>query len=60
MTDTILSQILAVRDTGLVNMCNCIAVQEIASNMNMNELVNYIKEDQSRYFNFILYGKESD
>ncbi|MBQ7196212.1 MAG: DUF5049 domain-containing protein [Synergistaceae bacterium] len=60
MTEEILSQILKIRDTGLINMCDCIAVQKIAFDKNMNELVNYIEEDKARYFHFIIYGEEPD
>lgn len=58
MTQTILDQILAIRDSGDVNMCDCRAVQRIAYERDMYELVNYIEEDPARYFHFILYGRE--
>ena len=58
MTDEIFSQIMKIRSGGLVNMCDCRAVQRIAFNMKMYELVNYIEEDRARYFHFIVYGEE--
>lgn len=58
MTDTIFSQILKIRDSGLVNMLDCTAVQRIAFDNNMFELANYIEEYRSEYFKFILHGKE--
>ena len=56
MNDTIFSQILKVRDTGLVNMFDYIGVQRIAFENEMYELVNYIEEDKRAYINFILHG----
>lgn len=60
MTETILSQILSIRDSGETNMLDCRMVQRIAFDHGMYELVNYIEEDSRRYFHFILYGKESE
>ncbi len=56
MNDTIFSQILKVRDTGLVNMFDYIGVQRIAFENEFYELVNYIEEDKRAYINFILRG----
>lgn len=58
MTSIILDQILQVRDSGAVNMCDARAVQSIAFRRDMFELVNYIEEDPARYFHFIIYGEE--
>ena len=58
MTDTILSQILSIRESGIVNMCNVDAVQRVAFDQNMYELVTYIEDDKCRYFHFILHGEE--
>ena len=43
MDAKIKEQILAVRDTGLTNMFDVIAVQRIAFDMNMYELVTLFK-----------------
>ncbi len=56
MNDTIFSQILKVRDTGLVNMFDYIGVQRIAFENELYELVNFIEEDKRAYINFILHG----
>ena len=58
MTDEIFSQIMQIRSSGLVNMCDCKAVQRVAYDMDMYELVNYIEEDRAKYFHFIVYGEE--
>lgn len=60
MTDIILKQILAIRDTGVVNMFDTVGVQRIAFDCGYYELVNYIQQDPKRYFKFILNGKEDD
>lgn len=60
MTDKILSQILAIRDSGLSNMCSWPEVQQIALKYGYFELVSYIEENPSRYFHFIIFGKEPD
>ena len=58
MTDKIMKQILAVRDTGLTNMFDIHAVQKIAYEMEFYELVNFIEENRSSYVRFILTGDE--
>lgn len=60
MTDTILSQILSICNSGIINMCDSAGVQQIAYKKKYFELVLYIEEDPVRYFHFILYGKEPD
>jgi len=60
MTEKIKEQILAVRDSGLTNMFDARAVQVIANNRNFYELVVYIEEHLSEYFDFILYGDQPD
>lgn len=60
MDAKIKEQILAVRDTGLTNMFDVIAVQRIAFDMNMYELVTLFKEHGNEYCYFILYNKCSD
>ena len=39
MTDKVRKQILAIRDTGLTNMFDAVAVQRIANDMGFYELV---------------------
>lgn len=58
MTKTIFEQIMKIRDSGVCNMCDTRAVQNIAFCWDMFELANYIEEDPTRYFRFIVYGKE--
>ena len=58
MTPTIREQILAVRDTGLTNMCDITAVQRIAYSMDFFELVLFLEEHQREYARFILTGEE--
>ena len=49
-------QILAVRDTGLVNMFDVEGVQRVAFDNDYYELVCFIEENKKDYVNFILYG----
>ena len=58
MNDTIFSQILQIRDTGLVNMFDYISVQKIAFEKEMYDLVNCIEEDKGAYFRALLNGRE--
>ena len=58
MTDTILSQILSIRDSGAINMLDVNGVQRIAFENEYFELVCYIEDDRQRYFHFIMYGEE--
>lgn len=57
MTEKIKQQILAVRDTGLTNMFDLNAVQRIAYDMDLFELVNFIEEEKPAYVRFILTGE---
>ncbi len=57
MTDKIRDQIMEVRASGKANMCDCNAVQVVANEMKFYELVIYIEEHRSEYFNFILTGE---
>ena len=57
MTDKIKEQILKVRDAGLTNMFDTIAVQKIAFEMELYELVSFIEEDKKTYVHFILTGE---
>jgi len=58
MTEIIRNQILTVRDTGMTNMFDTAAVQRIAYEMDLFELVNFIVEDRKAYVHFILTGKD--
>ncbi|HGI1898408.1 TPA: DUF5049 domain-containing protein [Streptococcus agalactiae] len=57
MNDKIKEQILTIRDTGLTNMFDVIAVQRIAYEMNFYELVDFLETDRKAYVDFIIYGK---
>ncbi len=57
MTDKVRKQILAIRDTGLTNMFDVVAVQRIASDMGFYELVVYLEENRKEYTHFILTGE---
>ena len=56
MPDTIRKQILAVRDSGRTNMFDTRAVQCVAYEMELFELVDYIVENRKDYLHFIRYG----
>ena len=57
MSEQIKEQILKVRDTGLTNMFDTIAVQRIAFEMELYELVSFIEEDKKAYVHYILTGE---
>ena len=57
MTETIKKQILAIRDTGLMNMFDTNMVQRLAYERNYFELVVFIEEHRKEYVHFILYGE---
>lgn len=57
MTETIRDQILQVRATGRTNMLDYLAVQRIAFEMELYELVTYLEENLSEYSHFILTGR---
>ena len=58
MNETIRTQILAIRDTGLTNMFDVHMVQRLAFDRNYFELVNFLEEHRKEYVQFILYGDE--
>lgn len=58
MTDKVRKQILAIRDTGLTNMFDVVAVQRIANDRGFYELVVYLEENRKEYVHFILTGEE--
>ena len=57
MTDKVRKQILAIRETGLTNMFDVIAVQRIANDMGFYELIVYHEENRKEYAHFILTGE---
>ena len=57
MTEKVREQIMQVRESGIVNMCDCLGVQRAAFDMGLYELVNYIEENKNTYFHFILTGE---
>ena len=58
ITEKIKDQIFAVRDSGVVNMCDMAAVQRVAFDRGFYELVLFIEENREEYWNFILTGRE--
>ncbi len=58
MTEKVKEQILAIRDTGLTNMFDLNAVQRLANDRGMYELVIFIEENRASYVRFILTGEE--
>lgn len=59
VTDTIMEQILAIRDTGLTNMFAVNTVQRLAYDRNYFELVMFIEEEPAAYVKFIMTGDRS-
>ena len=57
MNEKIKEQILIVRDTGRTNMFDTTAVQRIAYELNLFELVLFIEEHKKEYVHFIFTGK---
>ena len=57
MTEKVKKQILAIRDTGLTNMFDLNAVQRLANDRGMYELVIFIEENRASYGRFILTGE---
>ena len=57
MSEQIKEQILKVRDTGLTNMFDTVAVQRIAFEMELYELVMFIEDNKKAYVHFILIGE---
>ena len=58
MSDEIFRQIMAIRDTGRVNMFDVPAVQRMAFESGFYELVCFIEEDRAAYVRFILTGEK--
>lgn len=57
ITDTLLEQILAVRDSGVVNMFDINGVQVEANKRGFYELVIFLEEEKAAYSQFILTGQ---
>ncbi|GHU68142.1 hypothetical protein FACS1894184_09430 [Clostridia bacterium] len=53
----IIEQVMAIRDTGRVNMCLAPAVQLVAYEMGYYALVLWIEEHKKIYWNFIMTGQ---
>ena len=58
MDKKIKEQILTIRSTGLANMFDITAVQQLAHEMDFYELVVYLEENRKEYAHFILTGEE--
>ena len=58
--DTIIKQILSIRDTGKTNMFDKSAVQRLALNARYYELVSFIKENPKEYAHIIMTGGWKD
>lgn len=58
MSNNVREQILAIRNTGLTNMFDLRAVQQIAHDMNFFQLVVFLEEHRDKYVRFILTGEE--
>jgi len=59
VTDTLMEQILAIRDTGLTNMFATNTVQRLAYEHCYYELVMFIEEEPAAYVKFIMTGDRS-
>ena len=58
MTKEVFDSILKVKDSGRTNMFDTRAVQCIANEMGLYELVLYIEDHPKEYARFILTGRE--
>ena len=57
VTKKVLNQILSIRNSGRTNMLDTYEVQKIAYELDFYELVCFIEENRSLYFNFIVTGR---
>lgn len=57
MDETIMNQILAIRDTGLTNMFDIPTVQRLAFDREFYELVCWLEDHKKEYVRFIMYGE---
>lgn len=58
ITDRIVEQIMAIRDSGEINMFDIKGVQKIAHGRQFYELVVLLEEYPEKYSEFILHGKK--
>jgi hypothetical protein len=56
ITDKLFEQIMAIRNSGVVNMYDAVGVQVEANKRNFYELVILIEDNRKAYSNFILSG----
>ena len=59
MSDEVFRQLMAIRDTGRVNMLDVPAVQRMAFESGFYELVCFIEEHREAYIHFILSEEKS-
>ena len=57
MTDKVIEQIMAIRETGETNMFDIPRVQRLAYEKGYFELVLFLKEHKKEYARFILTGE---
>ena len=57
MSDIVIMQILAIRNTARTNMFAADRVREIAEEFGYEELIDVLDTDRREYGEFILYGK---
>ena len=59
MTEQVIKEIFAVKDTGKTNMFDIFGVMRIAKELGNEELVKYLRNPLNgpEYMNFILHGK---
>ena len=58
MNETVVSQIMDIRDSGRVNMFDIPSVQRMAFKMEFYELICFIERDRAAYIRFILTGEK--
>ena len=56
MDDKIYDQVLSIRDSGIANMFDLVAVQREAYEKGYHELVIFLEEHRKEYVQFILSG----
>lgn len=56
MTEKLIEQILAIRDTGKTNMFDIRTVQYLANEMGLYELVIFLEDEPAKYVKFIFTG----
>ena len=56
--EAIKNQIMAIRDSGVINMLDVRGVQAVAARLCFWTLVDFIEYDRNGYVNFIMSGNE--